>query len=137
MEVTITINNVWSRISGLKDINLVDSLDRITSFYIQGYQYSKAFRNGYFDKNTGQMTHWDGKKHLLNQKMVFPSGLLPRICKFLTKHKIQIKFIDQRPPVKFGEKLELFGLEPRPYQIDALNAAIKNDRIFTSFKYKK
>lgn len=128
LEVTITINNVWSRVSGLKDINLVDSLDRITSFYISGYQYSKAFRNGYFNKETGQFTHWDGKKHLLNQKMVFPSGLLPRVCSFLKKNGVQIKFVDQRPSVKFGEKLELFGKIPRPYQIDAMNAAIEKER---------
>ena len=128
MEVSIVVNNVWSKISGLKDIGLVDSLDKITSFYIQGYQYSKAFRNGFFDKNINQFVHWDGKKHLLNQKMVFPTGLLSKVCDFLKKHGVAIKIVDQRSPVKFGEKLKILNIEPRYYQIEAMEAAIKAER---------
>ena len=64
MEVVISVSNVWSRISGLKDIKLVDGLDRITSYYVSGYQYTKAFREGYYDNKVKRFIHWDGKKHL-------------------------------------------------------------------------
>jgi superfamily II DNA or RNA helicase len=128
MEVTITITNVWSRISGLTDIELVDSLDRITSYYISGYQYSKAFRNGYFDHKTKQFVHWDGKKHLLSHKMVFPTGLLERIYKFLKRNNVTYTIVDERPPVVCGEQLKIQNIIPRPYQIDAMNVAISKER---------
>lgn len=126
--VKITVNNVWSRISGLKDIDLIDALDKNTSFFIQGYQYSKAYKNGFFDKYTKQFTHWDGKKHLLNQRMIFPTGLLARVCYFFKKNKVAFQLIDQRPPVLKGDSLELFNKTPRYYQTEALNAAIEKER---------
>lgn len=123
----IIVNNVWSRISGLNDIETVDNLDKITSFYVEGYQYSRAFRNGFYDQKTGQFRHWDGKRHLLTSKMVFPTGLLARVCDFFKLHNIEYLIEDNRkfPPTQ--EELPIF-FTPRFYQEEAVKEAIKNHR---------
>ncbi len=128
MTVTITINNVWSHISGLKDIEIVDALDKVTSFYVEGYQYTKAFKVGWFDKYTGEFKHWDGKKHLLTQKMVFPTGLLSRVKDFFNLYKVNYILDDKRKTPITLNRLPIKKYIPRNYQVEAFNAAIKNER---------
>jgi superfamily II DNA or RNA helicase len=128
VEVVISVSNVWSRISGLKNIELVDELDRITSYYVSGYQYTKAFREGYYNYKIGKFIHWDGKKHLLNTKMIFPTGLLERVRKFLKKNNVEYTITDQRSPCLIGEKIPIQNYTPRPYQIEATEAAVKKER---------
>lgn len=127
--IEITINNVWSRISGLKnDIETADALDKETSFYVEGYQYTKKFRTGWFDKN-GVHRHWDGKRHLLTQRMVFPTGLLDRVINFFKLRKIDFRIIDSRKQqYKEFHSIPVYKHTPRPYQIEALEAAIKHER---------
>jgi len=126
--VEIIINNVWSRIRNLKDIQTIDALDKKTSFYLEGYMYTKAFREGYYDKKRGMFVHWDGKKHLLNSKLVFPTGLLERVKKFLDKQKIQYELIDQRYTPKAKTPIKIKKYIPRDYQQEALKSAIKHER---------
>jgi superfamily II DNA or RNA helicase len=125
--INIIINNVWSRLSGFKDVDIVDALDKETSFYVEGYQFTRAFREGYYNKKLGYFTHWDGKKHLLTQKMVFPTGLLKRITDFLDLRKIPYEINDSRHKPKPGKK-KIKHFVPRDYQQEALKAAIKNER---------
>lgn len=127
MSVIIVVNNVWSRISGLRDINLVDNLDRITSFYVEGYQYSGAFRNGWYDSKTQKFKHWDGKKHLLTSKMVFPTGLLSLVKDFFKENSVEYVVKDERGEYQM-EEIPIYGYTPRPYQIEAVESAIKNER---------
>jgi len=123
----IIVNNIWSRIHDLKDIKIVDKIDRSTSFYIEGYQYSKAFVHGYFDKKKGQFIHWDGKRHLLTSRLVFPTGLLHRIKTILDKSDVTYEVVDNRTKVKKGKELEICSYTPRDYQRDAVKKAIQND----------
>jgi superfamily II DNA or RNA helicase len=128
MTVQIIVNNVWSRVRGLKNIKTIDALDRLTSFYVEGYQFTKAFKEGYFDRKRGSFVRWDGKKHLLTQRMVFPTGLLPKVKKFLKKYGEEVEIVDQRKAVKQGKELTIKGYTPRGYQQEAVDAAIKNER---------
>lgn len=128
MAVTITVNNICSRINGLKDIYVADNLDKITSYYVEGYQYSKAFRNGYYDKKLNKFIHWDGKKHLLTQKMIFPTGLLKRVLDFFRLNDIKVEVIDKRKFVKSDSEIEIKNYIPRQYQNDAVEKAIKEGR---------
>lgn len=128
MTVQVIVNNVWSRIRNLKDIQVVDALDRETSFYVEGYQYTRAFREGYYDKKRGTFTHWDGKRHLVTSKLVFPTGLLSKVEKFLVRQKQEYEILDQRFTPKSEKSIEIRHYTPRPYQKDALNAAIKKGR---------
>ena len=122
----IIVNNTWSRIRDLNNIELADQLDKITSFYIQGYQYTKAFREGIWDSSKGSLVMWDGKKHLLTSKMIFPTGLLERVKRFFTINNVEFTIQDERPNVQYGNPLKIFGHTPRPYQQEALEAAIKH-----------
>jgi superfamily II DNA or RNA helicase len=122
--VKIVVNNVWSRISGLKNIDLVDTLDKITSFYVEGYQFTKAFREGFWDKKTNQFVQWDGKRHLLTKRMVFPSGLLFTVCEFLNRHNVEYEIEDKRPTIEPQPELSIQHYTPREYQKEAVAAAV-------------
>jgi superfamily II DNA or RNA helicase len=128
MTVQIIVNNVWSRIRNLNDIQIVDALDRETSFYVEGYQYTKAFREGYYDKKRGTFVHWDGKRHLVTSKLVFPTGLLSKVEKFLVRQKQEYEILDQRFTPDLGEPLKIYHYTPRPYQEEALQAALNYGR---------
>jgi superfamily II DNA or RNA helicase len=128
MTIQIIVNNVWSRIRGLEGIQLIDALDRETSFFVEGYQYVRAYNSGYYDKKTGSFTHWDGKRHLLTNKMVFPTGLLSRVEKFLKRQKQEYEIVDQRITPTLGEPIKIKNYIPRPYQIEATNVAIEKGR---------
>jgi superfamily II DNA or RNA helicase len=124
----ITVNNVWSRISDLNNVEVADALDNTTSFYVEGYRYTKAFQTGWYDKASGQFKRWDGKKHLLTQKMVFPTGLLERVKRLLKRKKIKYTIDDKRAPVKHGRSIKIKNYTPRFYQKDALDAAVAHGR---------
>lgn len=126
MEATITVNNVWSRISGLKNVELVDMLDKKMSYYVEGYRFTRAFTHGYRDKD-GQWRHWDGKRHLLTRHMVFPTGLCDRVKQFLEFHKVPY-VVDDRRPRPLGDPLRVSGHTPRPYQQEAADAAFNAGR---------
>jgi len=129
--VKIFINNVWSRISGLvreTNLELVDELDRQMSYFVEGYQYMKAFKQGWYDKNTGQWRHWDGRRHLLNQKMVFPTGLLARALELLERKKVEFELIDERETPLGDGRISIVGRTPWPHQEAALKAATKEGR---------
>lgn len=125
--IEITVNNVWSRISGLKDIEVADALDKITSFYVEGYRYTKKYKDGWFDKD-GAHHHWDGKRHLLTPKMVFPTGLLSSVIDFFILYKLPYQIIDKRQQYQDFASIPIHKYTPRYYQAEALEAAIKHER---------
>ena len=118
--IEIHLNNVWSRIRNLKDVETIDAIDKETSFYVEGYQFMKAFKNGYMQN--GEWRHWDGKKHLLNGSLVFPTGLLNLIENKLKSLEKKYKIIDDRPKIKYGPGKDLH-FTPRYYQDDAADIA--------------
>ena len=128
MLVRIIINNTWSRLSGLTDIELLDALDKQMSYFIEGYQYMRAFTRGWYDKESGQWRNWDGRRHLLSQKMVFPTGLLVRVIAFLVYHKVEYELCDERKSVTRGERFDVIGCTPWPHQTAAVKIAMKEER---------
>ena len=126
--IEIIVNNTWSKINNLKDIKLVDALDRETSFYVEGYQYTRAFKEGYYDKKRGSFVHWDGKKHLLTRNLTFPTGLLQRVKEFLERNNQEYEILDQRFTPKANKPIKIKKYKPRDYQQKALEAVIKNER---------
>jgi len=128
MSITITVNNVWSKISGLQDVQLSDALDAILSYHIEGYQYTKAFKSGYYDRKTNSFKRWDGLKHLFNNRSVFPTGLLTKVTKFFESRNILYTIDDRRPFIAQGEELEIQEYTPRPYQKEAVDLAVFHGR---------
>lgn len=122
--VSITINNVWSRIYEL-NVKIMDILDHQTSYYVEGYQFTKAFRSGWFDEKSSKFKHWDGKRHLISKSGVFPTGLINRVVEMLCMHEIEFKIVDNRTNLKHNNPIKVKNYEPRPYQVEAVKAAIE------------
>lgn len=125
---TIIVNNVWSRISGVRDLHLVDRLDYEMSYFVEGAQFTRAYKQGYWDKDAEQYRHWDGRRHMLNQSMVFPTGLLPRVLEFFSLNCVDVEVNDRRGEPEKGSSLAIAKYEPRPYQKEAVEAALKHER---------
>lgn len=125
---TIIVNNVWSRISGVRDLHLVDRLDHEMSYFVEGAQFTRAYKQGYWDKEAEQYRHWDGRRHMLNQSMVFPTGLLPRVLDFFKANRVDVDVEDRRGEPEKGSPLAIAKYEPRPYQKEAVQAALRHER---------
>lgn len=114
------------------NLEVLQALDKELSFQIQGAEFSEAYK-GYIN-DAGEFVSWDGKRHLLTSSGKFPVGLLPRVLDFFDKRKIPISIIDQRSPRRFLEEIDIsnalisLNTNPRPYQIQAAEIAVQNDR---------
>lgn len=116
--ITIGINNVYCQINNLKDIDVIDKLDHKLSFYVNGYQFTQAYKS----------RRWDGKSHLVTSALKFQTGLLPHVEDILTKCNVQYELQDHRQNIILGKPLQLLDtyFQLRDYQLDIVNAAIKN-----------
>jgi superfamily II DNA or RNA helicase len=121
-------NNIWCKLLNVKDVAFIDYLDDATSFFVDGYKYTKAYVSGYWNPKLKQFIHWDGKKHLLTKNLIFPIGLLNRVTKAIEDNNKEYEIIDNRAKIVFGEEIEIVGFSPRDYQIDALKSVLLNDR---------
>lgn len=114
------------------DLDFLRDLDRELSFFEQGAEYSRAFIS-YIDGN-GELVSWDGRNHLLSEDLKFAPGLLPRVLSLYSSRDKKIEVIDTRPPpssaqpIDIIKKLEAAGKSPYPYQLEAVDAALKNSR---------
>lgn len=126
--IQIFIENVFSKIIGLNHIKAIDEIDDKLSYFVPGYQFSKAFKSGYYDKKTDTWITWDGKKKLLSKDMKFQSGLLPYVEEIIKKYNLTYQIIDNRKNVILGKEIILNKnyYTPRDYQIDILNACLKH-----------
>lgn len=114
------------------NVELIRALDDELSFFVQGAQYSRAYK-GYTDKH-GKTVAWDGRKRLLTKSLKFPAGLIDRVKKFYNNNEIKYEIVDNRPALTTPQavdiipKLKELGKNPYPYQLDAANKAIQKDR---------
>lgn len=127
MSPKIIITNIYSKLSGF-DIEIMYEIDKITSYKVEGHQFTKAYRVGWYDSKSGKFRHWDGKKHLLTRAGHIPTGLLKRVLNYLDFNNISYKIEDKRPNIKSNKELPTYLYDPRPYQISAVESAIQNGR---------
>ena len=121
----IIIDNVSCQIVGLSDADVRKHLDKVLSYYVQGYQYTKAFQNGWWDNRKQKWQKWDGKNHLLRNGMRFLTGLLPKVEAVLKNNGVKYTITDKRKLVKFKRKIKTKNIEPRPYQEQVLEASLR------------
>lgn len=116
------------------NVEILKALDRELSFTIQGAEFSQAYK-GHVNE-AGEFVAWDGRRHLLSSNGRFATGLLPRVLEFYAQYKIYPQIIDQRipqppnTPIDISANLSSFErpINPRPYQIEAVDAAVQTDR---------
>jgi len=78
----------------------------VTSYPVQGYQFSKAFQRG----------KWDGRKHLFRPRSgAFPSGLTGALRRSLEEEGVEVELEDLRPePRPGGHGFDLKGIDFEP-----------------------
>lgn len=121
----LVIGNVRCQVQDLYNKEVIKKLDSMLSYYIQGYQFMKAYRDGWWDPKRKKWNRWDGKNHLLTDKLRFHTGLLPKVEALLKNNNIQYEIDDQRKDIKFGKKIKTKNIETREYQQRALDAALR------------
>ena len=95
--------------------HILQALDQELSYEVPGSRFTPAFKRG-----------WDGRKHLLNNKLIFPRGLLNRVVNFLAKYEVQCNIIDKNiisisTQLDITDKLKNINKIPYDYQIEASN----------------
>lgn len=123
--IKIIVNNINCQIEGLEDRDVYQKLDSALSYFVQGYQFTKAFRDGWWNSKKKKWERWDGKNHLF-EKMKFKTGLLPRVTQILKGAGIKYEIDDRRKEVKFKSKIKTKNIESRPYQDRVLQACLKH-----------
>jgi superfamily II DNA or RNA helicase len=113
--ITIKLEGSIGRVQNADPLILSQISDQC-SFDVQGAEKSELYRK----------KRWDGKKRLFNkQHGKFPIGLLHRITAFLESQNLQYEIMSK--PIELNTfEVGLSDLvEKRPYQIEAVSAAIK------------
>jgi superfamily II DNA or RNA helicase len=77
-----------------------------------------------------KLTYWDGYKRLMSKKGVFPSGLVPRAARLLSKWGVRFEVNDMRhAPLEAVPLWKLpDGFQLRDYQLAACDAAMELKR---------
>jgi len=115
--IVIKVGNVVSQIEGLNDADHIKNLDKILSYYVEGYRHTKAYKKGFYNKKTGKWDRWDGKKHLLTKKHTLPSGVIHYAEDYFKKKKVLYQVDDLRLTPKSKDELPIIcDFEDREYQ---------------------
>lgn len=123
--VEIILGNIFCQIVGLNDKKVLGHIDSVLSYYVIGYQFTKAYQKGWWNNKKKKWEKWDGKNHLLNNGLKFLKGLLPKVEAVLKNHNVPYKFIDMRNEIPYGNKIKTKNMEVRPYQQSVLDVSLK------------
>lgn len=108
--VEITINNVYSEISGPIPLTIKSKL----SPFVPGYQYTYEFKR----------KRWNGKTSFIENNR-FGTGLVPLVVQLLQKERIEVQLIDNRSINTL--KLNTTKIPLRDYQLEAVNKTLTNE----------
>ncbi len=99
---------------------VVPAVDKVTSWLVKGYFWSKAFKRG----------KWDGRKRLFRKRTgAFPTGLVPAVQEALRAAGEPFEVVDHREAPKPSEDgFALHGVTfdyPYDYQLDACQKMVE------------
>lgn len=121
MKALITIFNQNSRITGTYP---KEAFREVTSYAVEGAEFSKAFKRG----------GWDGRKNLGTRTGTFPTGLVPHVLQMCEENEVEVEVEDKRQEPgrmdlwgKPSYELE-GGIKLRPHQLRAAQAAVAGQR---------
>lgn len=115
-----SIIDIYGAHSQLRGVYPKDLVKRVTSYPVQGAQFSKAFKKG----------RWDGRKHLFKPRTgAFPTGLVPTVKEALESAQYPVEVNDHREvPVPSESGFDLQGVTfdyPYDYQLDACKTMVR------------
>lgn len=116
-KASITIHGSHSILNGEYDRKAIRA---VTSYPVQGYQFSDAFRRG----------RWDGRKHMFKSRTgAFPTGLVEAVKGSLTASDTEYDVEDLRvEPTPSEAGFDLHGItfdHPYEYQLDTCEKMIE------------
>jgi len=113
--VKIFINNNNIVLTGF-DANFIRELDDVMSYYVSGYYFAPAFKEG----------KWDGKIRLLkhNRRLGYtlPAGVFSILEGVIQEHNLTPEYLDRRQYPSRNLNIEWGGPELRDYQLGAVRA---------------
>lgn len=114
-------SNSYFFINGDITPELYESIDSVTSYYVNNYEKTDAFQTG----------KWDGKEHLLrrskNGSYYFPFGLIDKVCQILRIWNIKYVIVDAVCSINpIPDDCHAESISLRQYQRDAINKLITN-----------
>ncbi len=116
--ITLTRSGSYFFINGEIPPHIVESLQSVTSYYVQNYEKTDKFQRG----------EWDGKERLLhrakNGSYYFPFGLIDNVRDALSIWGVLYQVRDANGQTTVDEIVDVDEL--RPYQVKALNQLIGN-----------
>lgn len=127
--VTLKIKTIFSRLVPVDPdypgfIEMWSYLDAFLSYEIHNSFFIKAMSNNSFIRD-----QWDGQNHLFSVKTgKFLTGLLPYVKEALQQYNIPYEVEDNRMEYPKGTPLITEGIEPREYQIEAVEEALQCKR---------
>lgn len=110
-------------IDGEDDIKFLRALDNELSFFIEGAQFSSAFKRKV----------WDGRQRILTRNLTFPYGLLERVSNFYLSKNKSVEIVNKLQKLSVAKSLDIYSnLEkinrvPFPYQEDVLETVKHHD----------
>ena len=126
-DIVVTITVSRCTVSGKLNLEVVNYLKGMLSFFVEGYEWTDAYRTFTF---AGERM-WDGKKKLFryNWKKEIgscPSGLAIYVIKILEDFQLTFAIDDKRPQIQYTDNpLKLHGITPRDYQELGLNEFLR------------
>uniref|UniRef100_A0A6M3IHB7 Putative type III restriction enzyme n=1 Tax=viral metagenome TaxID=1070528 RepID=A0A6M3IHB7_9ZZZZ len=121
--INIVVGNVWSKINGELDREIINRIDDKLSYFVQGAWFSKLYKDGI----------WDGYIRFFNKKTrIFPTGFLGDTEKILKNSNKKFSVVDKREKIKHDANIleKVFSsnqnIVPRLYQKKAVMSVAKN-----------
>lgn len=115
-------NECWARLADVSEPAVIEAVSQLIRFRPEGYHFMPKYRKGM----------WDGWVSLYKRRdRIFPGGLLQRVTNHLRDLGVDVDVEDRsRPPQKEPMLAggQLVDLDLRPYQIEAVKAAITAKR---------
>lgn len=118
--ITLNRSNSYFFINGELKPEIVESLDRVLSYYVQNYEKTEAFQSG----------KWDGKEHLFrrakNGSYYFPFGLIDNVIQVLSIWDIPFEVKSSRNARIEDVENDPDGFSLREYQREAIYKLVNN-----------
>jgi len=129
---TLLYNNKYCKIVDEQDSNFIRQIDKLLSYKLAGAEYMPSYR-GWYDKS-GKFVRWDGVCHLMNSKLTFFVGLMPKVIEYYKSNEKNINVvytgnkISQNNPINIDEQLKKLNMIPHDYQMRILDSVKENNR---------
>ena len=125
----LEVQTIFSQLTPLDEthpgvVELWAHLYETLAYEVHNNFFIKASSSNYFISDI-----WDGYNRLFNQKSgKFLTGLLPYVLEALKKFNVPYEMDDKRPIYTTNQSIPTTAIEPRHYQLDALNEILLNKR---------